>query len=689
MASTTSKAPHACQYCQRYLLHLSHEFDTAAQPGLHHSKEEVAALIGGHLNVTKQRTLHKDLQFITFQVTLNEVYASADLGCLFAKYLLRNEGILDLEAPVVVCCRTQKDYVGFFLASATSKRTRAPRDGRDKAIDMQSLAGFDAVRVAGSTAASYIGMAFVSNPNSKASFDLARFWLRDCLSTHATCNRRKHSFMPTRLIEVLRGPDTYLLQLIETKDMLPHAYATLSYCWGSGQSVPNSNISDSVANLSKQINFDALPASIRDAVIVTFELGLRYLWVDAICIMQDNELDKSREIALMSEVYEQATITIAGSRANDAQDGFLQPGKSLLEQDQNVFRLPFACPSGQIGLVDLIPSKIGTTVEPMDERAWTLQERILSKRYLEYGLLQTRFYCRTMYHGPLVDGWRNIEISYPTRDDNTLMNIQKSLFRIAPLQDASERHALLDDWCYVVSNHTNRKLGLPADRLRSIGGVAKKFAHTLDDEYLAGLWRSNLVEGLLWSTKITTLAEPAKEDVYIAPSWSWARNNNPVELFQVYVRPSQDWPTEYNFQVLEGAVDYPDTGGCYGAVTGGCVKGTGYIYPFILTQQKNPVYPTYEHTISERQSIKLKCRMDALEPEFSDLGMGNLSVNALLIKRRKTSNWIDFYGLLLRQLDNGTYSRLGCFQIEYWVGLGDGSIVVELWSREPQLITIV
>jgi hypothetical protein len=150
------------------------------------------------------------------------------------------------------------------------------------------------------------------------------------------------------------------------------------------------------------IPWDKLQATLKDAIVVCTKLDIRYLWVDALCIMQDDLDEMEVEIAQMSRIYQNSTLTAAAARAASVDEGFLQP-RTGTDIPNSTFELPFQCSRpAALGSVTLL--KVPTGPEPLDTRGWTLQERLLAPRTLEFGSLLTRFFCQ---HNPrgFTDGW--------------------------------------------------------------------------------------------------------------------------------------------------------------------------------------------------------------------------------------------------------------------------------------------
>ena len=143
-------------------------------------------------------------------------------------------------------------------------------------------------------------------------------WARNCIETcrsgHFRCNKLPGS-LPTRILEIQEETSGYHIRLIDTAGRHEH-YATLSYCWGRG---PFSTLNTgNIDQFKEGIEFSILPQTLRDAIGVTTRLGLRHLWIDALCIVQDNRDDWAEQSTHMADVYGQAWITIAAQDSTDA-----------------------------------------------------------------------------------------------------------------------------------------------------------------------------------------------------------------------------------------------------------------------------------------------------------------------------------------------------------------------------------
>jgi Heterokaryon incompatibility protein (HET) len=202
--------------------------------------------------------------------------------------------------------------------------------------------------------------------------------LGECTNMHPPCKAPQTISLPTRVLDVGSVIDDTIFLLI-SEDRKAR-YVTLSYCWGGQQEVVANESSWEV--MTQGIALSVLPKTIQDAVTVTRKLSLQYLWVDALCIKQDSEEDWASESSKMSDIYGNATITIAAAGGSTCSTGcFIQESNNTSHMlDKIRLRLPDL----SIGTISLCvqnnyhhPWK-----DPPNQRAWALQERLLSPRLL-------------------------------------------------------------------------------------------------------------------------------------------------------------------------------------------------------------------------------------------------------------------------------------------------------------------
>lgn len=370
-------------------------------------------------------------------------------------------------------------------------------------------------------------------PSSKETVVTIKSWLRECFTTHAECQQLQSRNRPSDTSEL--GPRRLLhvsgiaahpqvrLQQNSSSGSLSE-YAALSYCWGGDQAV---KLKDSVVDSwMKDIPYEQFPQTIKDAIQVTMALGLQYLWIDALCIIQDSDQDKAEQISRMAEIYEQAYITISAARATAVPDGFLHDRYMAGEKG---FRIPFTCEDGQKSAVILWQGREPDAWEPIDRRSWCLQKSILSPRVLEYGTHNVRWHCarsRADESQLRYDGWVGHSKTFAQ------LNMSHPLTSSIDWMGLGESYKFVQAWQTLVSHYTRRGLGWYQDKLLAISAIARKMSKTTGKHYIAGLWMEYLGELLLWHPNHGPDAKekPCRHATYVAPSWSWGSFSGEIDF---------------------------------------------------------------------------------------------------------------------------------------------------------------
>ncbi|KAF4306789.1 Heterokaryon incompatibility [Botryosphaeria dothidea] len=266
--------------------------------------------------------------------------------------------------------------------------------------------------------------------------------------------------------------------------------------------------------------------------MITRFLGIQYLWIDSLCIIQDSAEDWNREAATMGSVYCNATVTIAADGAANGKGGCFRD----LAGHGNTLALDCTAPDGTQTKVFVRPCVSSTNEElqfdeichsfsqhgpqsSLDNRAWVLQERLLSRQILHYTNLELAWECDITHH---------CECSLSTKASNfrhTVLagDLKKTLQR--PRQEHSKDLATSRespfDWALIVQNFTARSLTQPRDRLPALSGMAELRSLLTGDEYVCGLWKRNISKWLWWKPAESS-HESRRLEPYYAPTWSWA-----------------------------------------------------------------------------------------------------------------------------------------------------------------------
>ena len=380
------------------------------------------------------------------------------------------------------------------------------------------------------------------DPASEASLKVAKYWHENCLENHTKCARtlRQERPLPTRVIDV--GDANTNPKLIASHGMIG-TWAALSYCWG-GNSTFVLNKETSIDFYGGHIALAEYPQTLQDAIVISRTLNMQYIWIDALCIMQDIPDDWAAEAARMKDVYGGASIMIAAISSRNTNDGIFKPRKL----SHTLCSLAWHTPT--LSKCHCVHLRSGsnfwdTTLkyEPLNTRGWTLQESLLAQRTLSYCTQQMVWECqclKTSESGrPVLPAERHrdkafvqsivsIDFNIWARTKVILarlsLNLLPSNLRAVPEKWEEEYEAMYSRWYAVVVDYTGRSLTVQTDILPALSGLAAAFQKLLRDEYCAGLWRNNIIRGLCWvriGPPKRTKKELEGKDCSL-PSWSWA-----------------------------------------------------------------------------------------------------------------------------------------------------------------------
>lgn len=337
--------------------------------------------------------------------------------------------------------------------------------------------------------------------------------------------------LPTRLINVSALLDNGVTQVedaavIRDRGIQHVQYIALSHCWGTKEflCLKRNNYHQIKRGLFV-LDDKTLPKTFMEAILMAAKLSVDYIWIDSLCIIQDDIDDWRAEVPLMTLVYRNAFCTFA-SAASDSAFGSLFRQQSLLvnnpclasvevtETGMNITKL-----NGNVPLFILpqsfwnsgMPSEL--TDSTWNSRAWCFQERILSQRIVYFG--ETQLYLEAKNESnertitPEFDWRPNFFEDHVTRS----MDIAYSA----------------DQWMEYVSQYSRRELTKGSDKLVAIAGVASFMRHLPGQDpppaYIAGLWFDNIVTELLWYVDLGRTKRPKE---WQAPSWSWAAVNGAI-----------------------------------------------------------------------------------------------------------------------------------------------------------------
>jgi hypothetical protein len=237
-----------------------------------------------------------------------------------------------------------------------------------------------------------------AKPNDNLS--LVSTWISECERNHEKCFVLSplQSEMPGRLIQVNTISPVGLansLRLVEVSSLTtPNGglkYAALSHCWGNPTLLLQTTSQNLLSHM-QEIIFETLPQTFQDAVTVTRKLGIPYLWIDCLCIVQGDPQDWQVEAAKMGSLYQNAYLTIAATKARGSTEGLFVSYAPALHVD-------LSTPDNTLSDITQLRVRPWDWFEmypgdsPLPERALVFQEMMLSRRSVHFAEGQLYWSC--------------------------------------------------------------------------------------------------------------------------------------------------------------------------------------------------------------------------------------------------------------------------------------------------------
>ena len=347
-------------------------------------------------------------------------------------------------------------------------------------------------------------------------------------------------------------------------------YIAMIHTWGIGKGLPKTT-TKTIQSYKKGIPWATLPRALQEAVILTRTLGFRWLWIDALCLIQDDIASKLEESMTMDKIFGNAFLSIAATSAADSSSHSLfaaqvQPFKIQATDNKGAafkiyvreqpshysFKAPFD-ESAHMNDWEL-PFNISENANkdtPLLKRAWAFVERLLSPRILHFTKSEMILECREGYQcecGRIADSTFDSRATDSIKQEfaRTIAEItrrpsfdgsvhgQMSGIETVTTQLASttltngaksishRREEVLQLWSYIITEFTARNITYDSDRLLAIASIAQQLSPALHSGYVAGQWTFSTM-GLLWYPNDSTRCRRSKPLAgYNVPSWSWA-----------------------------------------------------------------------------------------------------------------------------------------------------------------------
>ncbi|CZR68697.1 uncharacterized protein PAC_18596 [Phialocephala subalpina] len=370
-------------------------------------------------------------------------------------------------------------------------------------LDYEGIAFMSDLKLVDDAVSSHSYEISSNSTSSEATFQKIRTWMKICES-HPSCVRWPamigvSATLPSRLLELRAGAESPKVRLVLQHELSHDScrYATLSHCWGG--MLPIRLLQQNVESFRADISWHALPLTFQETVAATLRLGITYIWIDSLCIIQDSKDDWIHESSKMGDVYANCCLNISANESESGVGGLFRQrdpklhGSFIVTGPKSDTQFRACCYTERLYYEAESPQYV-----PLRRRAWVVQERFLSPRVVHFSRSQVHWECTELM---------------------TSENVPASLDQF-PTRLSTERKSAL---CSQIPHHRvqkiKEKLSFPLDRPVAIAGLARMFCPLLGlkaSDYNCGLWRPRFVQDLVWGAR-----SPKTRVDTDTPSWSW------------------------------------------------------------------------------------------------------------------------------------------------------------------------
>ncbi|KAI8654044.1 HET domain-containing protein [Fusarium sp. Ph1] len=372
----------------------------------------------------------------------------------------------------------------------------------------------------------------VSSSSSDESLTWVQQQVQECLNSHQDCDIAS-SFFPTRVIDVDCGKTIVkVVEGLKGEDYGQGKYIALSHCWGDPKHMTTKLTMHTLKDYKSEIPVSSLPQTFKDTVEFTRNMGIRYLWIDSLCIIQpdkekDTEKDRwlsdkdwMQESKRMCSVYENSYLTVAAASGSGCRDGlFRTPKRAEVEgctPNGNSYHLFAREVLGHY-----------SSDFPLMKRGWVFQESLISPRTLYFGRQELLWQCREVSTCQCtgLEDWDEPEDDYP------------DFLKLPTRHDPELQAKVVNKWHQLIQVYAQTTLTYQSDKLAAVEGLCQYILPLRKGKYLAGLWEDSLARDLLWkvgdslSTQGPVRTEEKKSEPrktqwsakrWLFPTWSWA-----------------------------------------------------------------------------------------------------------------------------------------------------------------------
>lgn len=445
------------------------------------------------------------------------------------------------------------------------------------------------------TLSNELSVSIDDHTGSDVNLELASYWIQDCLRNHEKCAdksrlHRRIEDLPSRLIDLSNLDKPYVIDTEDAPDN--DNYLTLSYCWGYGKRLLS--LTQTIEQFKKELPADRMPLTFCEAFKVTTALGYRYIWIDALCIVQDDPSDLYREMMKMGNIYSNSAVTIFAGNGASVDSGLFSRRDGPKYKPTTVMARTKRRDNGMTLEQELtfLHPRYGYN-NPLSTRAWVLQEQALAQRQLIFTPREIKWTCKSKHltewspnESTAADQTEKLQ-TFPSSTALTpIRSLIASFSQTTPTTKevaGSKQH--YGAWYHTVASYSPRNLSVATDKLPAISAVARLISEQFGCEYGAGLFKDDLQTGLCWSidrnpgdvreNELTT------QQTYIAPSWSWASLGSRPVIYKS--GHHDDLAPEEGLELVDWHFTYaPGAIVPYGQLTSGILWVNGHLREYVL-----------------------------------------------------------------------------------------------------------
>lgn len=366
-------------------------------------------------------------------------------------------------------------------------------------------------------------------------------------------------------------------------------YICLSHRWGASTHLCQTTIATLPDHL-REIPWSRLPKTFQDAAKVAVWLGIKYVWIDSLCIIQDSSDDWKEQAAQMCEIYSGAYVTLAAAWSADSDIGLFRESASFKVESTThlapqapsylIRRVPEHTTWDVAGVLQMTPEL------PLLSRAWVYQERLLSPRIVYFTRYELAFECsgsnrekkcecEHMPGGLWGGGSKGAGSGGGEYTD------RRKVYHFDGLR-ASNLSEIRKYWHQIVEEYSGLRISFTSDRLPALSGVARQYgiAHSADlGRYVAGMWENCFPSELLWYCASRKIQK--RPDSYCGPTWSWISTGN---ITSYATGCPRTYPDDLDVLGITFDLNGPDN---YAAISNAVMDLEGYLAPGTLVEVHN------------------------------------------------------------------------------------------------------